>query len=51
MLVMYLALDRNNIYQFKDMHKKETAWATSIRVGGVQQNEVRKTLTQEPPQQ
>ena len=39
MLVMYLAPDNNNKNQVKYMYKKETAWETSIREGGVQQKE------------
>ena len=35
---MYLALDENNKYQVKYMHKKATTWETPIRVWGVQQN-------------
>ena len=38
MLVINLASDGNNKYQVKYMHKKATAWETSIRVGGFQQN-------------
>ena len=44
MLVMYLALEGNNNYQFKYMHKKLTTWADPIREGDVQQNEVWKSL-------
>ena len=33
MLGMYLAPDENNKDHVKYMHKKATAWATSIRVG------------------
>ena len=36
-LGMYPAPDGNNKDQVKYMHKKATAWATSIRVGGFQQ--------------
>ena len=43
-LGMYVAPDGNNKYQVKYMHKKATTWATSIRVGGVQQNNVWKAL-------
>ena len=38
MLGVYLAQDGNNNNQVKYMHKKATAWATSIRAGGVEQN-------------
>ena len=42
MLGIYLALDGNNKYQVKCIHKKSTAWSTSIRVGVVQQNKAWK---------
>ena len=51
MLVMYLEPDDNNKYQVKYIHKKATALATSITVGGVQQNEAWKNRTQQPPKQ
>ena len=38
MLEMYLITDGINNDQDKYMHKKETAWATFIRSGGVKQN-------------
>ena len=44
MLGIYIAPDSNNKYQVKYIHKKSTAWKTSIRLGGVQQNKVRKFL-------
>ena len=44
MLGMYPVLDRNNKDQDKYMHKKATTWATSIVVGGVQQNKAWKAL-------
>ena len=37
MLRLYLTLYGNNKDQVLYMHKKSTAWETSIRVGGVQQ--------------
>ena len=37
-LGMNLALDGNNKHHVKYMHKKATAWETSIRAGGIQQN-------------
>ena len=46
---MYLAPDGNNKNQVKYMHKKETAWETSKRVGGVQQKEARKALNSTTP--
>ena len=49
-LVMYLALYGNNKDQVKCMHKKATTWATSIIVGGVQQNESWKSLNSTIPQ-
>ena len=49
MLGMYLSLDVNNKYQVKHMHKKATAWETSIRAGGVQKNEDRKALNSATP--
>ena len=50
MLVIYLVPNGNNEYQFKYMHKKATAWATSIKVGGFQQNEAWKALNSTIPQ-
>ena len=44
MLGMYLEPDGNNKDQVKYMHKKETAWSTSVRAGGVQQNKGLKAL-------
>ena len=44
MLEMYLTPGGNNKYQVKYTHKKATSWATSIRAGGVQQNEAWKAL-------
>ena len=41
---MYLAPDCNNKNQVKYMHKKATAWSTSIRAGGVQHNEAWEAL-------
>ena len=51
MLGMYFVLDNNNMDQVKHTHKKETALATSIRAGGVQQNKSWKALTPPPPRQ
>ena len=50
MLVMYIAPDGNNKDQVKSMHKKETSWATFIKVGCVQQNESWKALNSTIPQ-
>ena len=50
MLGMYLALDGNNKNQVKYMHKTATTRETSIRVGGVKQNEARKSLNSTIPQ-
>ena len=47
---MYLAPDGNIKDQVKYMHKKSTAWATSIQAGGVQQNESWKSLNSTIPQ-
>ena len=44
MLGMYLSPDVNIKDQVKYMHKKATARETSIRAGGVQRNESRKSL-------
>ena len=49
-LVIYLAPDGNNKDQVKYMHKKETAWSTSIRSGGVQQNKLWKSFNSTIPQ-
>ena len=49
MLGMYLTPDGNNKDQVKYMHKKATAWATSIRSGGIQQNEAWKSLNSTNP--
>ena len=49
MLGMYLTPDGNNKDQVKYMHKKATAWATSIRSGGIQQNEAWKALNSTNP--
>ena len=50
MLVMYIPLDVNNKDQVKYMHKRATTWATSIRVGCVQQNEAWKSFNSTIPQ-
>ena len=50
MLGMYLEIYGNNKYQVKYMQKKVTAWETSIRAGGVQQNKSCKTLNATIPQ-
>ena len=47
---MYPATYGNKKDQVKHMHKKSTAWATSIRVGGVQQKKERKALNSTTPQ-
>ena len=47
---MYLAPCGDNKDQIKYMHKKATAWATSIIVGGVQQNKAWKALISTIPQ-
>ena len=44
MLGMYLAPDENNKDKVKYIHKKTTAWVTSIRAGSVQQSEAWKAL-------
>ena len=41
---MCLVSDGNNNDQIECMHKNATAWATSIRAGGVQQNEAWKFI-------
>ena len=50
MLVIYLTPDGNNDDQVKYMHKRATAWATSIILEGVQQNKARKALNYTIPQ-
>ena len=50
MLVMYPVPDGNNKVQVKYMHKKVTAWATTIRVWGVLKNEAWKNLNSKIPQ-
>ena len=49
MLGMYLAPDGNNKDQVKYLHKKATAWETSIIVRGVQHNEAWKALNSTIP--
>ena len=43
-LVIYVPPDGSNKDQVKNMHKKETVWATDIIVGGVQKNKAWKAL-------
>ena len=50
MLGMYIAPDGNNDDQLIYMHKKSTVWETSIRSGGVKQNEAQKVLNSTNPQ-
>ena len=50
MFRMYPTPDGNNKYQFKYMHKKAIAWATSIIPGGVQHKEAWKALNSTIPQ-
>ena len=50
MLGMYLEPNGNNKDQVKYIKKKSTKWETSVRAGGVQQNEARKALNSTTPQ-
>ena len=49
-LGIYLAVNGKNYDKVEYMHKKATAWATSIRAGGVHQNESWKYLNSKIPQ-
>ena len=50
MLVMYLTPDGNNKDKVKYMHRKVTAWETSVIAGSVQKNKSWKALNSTIPQ-